>query len=268
MKKYSLLLLFIFNLTKIFAQNTLPEISIKNTNGKIVVSWLNDYKKNVTNIFVQRSFDSLRNFSTIGSVLIPQNLENGYLDNRAPYDRMYYRVSITFEGGTYEIGPSFKASPSQDELISIDITDTLHKIQTKGLITIETKQEEKKIISNPPIKTQEIKTQEIKTQEINVQEIKTQEIKINYPSNLIFINNQNIVQLNLIDSKIKNYKIKFYDELNNILLELNNLKEDTYYMDKFNFNHTGWIFFDIFLDEKLIEKNKILILSDVKRNNK
>jgi hypothetical protein len=189
MKKNSLLLLLLFILiiSKIFAQNTLPEISINNTNGKIVVSWLNDYKKNVTNIFVQRSFDSLRNFSTIGSVLIPQNLENGYLDNRAPYDRMYYRVSITFEGGTYEIGPSFKASPSQDELISIDITDTLHKIQTKGLITIETKQEEKKIISNPPIKTQEIKTQEI-----NVQEIKTQEIKINYPSNLIFINNQNI----------------------------------------------------------------------------
>ena len=252
MKKYSLLLLFIFIVSKVFTQNTLPEISIKNTNGKIVVSWLNDYKKNVTNIFVQRSFDSLRNFSTIGSVLIPQNLENGYLDNRAPYDRMYYRVSITFEGGTYEIGPSFKASPSQDELISIDITDTLHKIQTKGLITIETKQEEKKIISNPPIKTQEIKTQEI-----NVQEIKTQEIKINYPSNLIFINNQNIVQLNLIDSKIKNYKIKFYDELNNILLELNNLKEDTYFMDKFNFNHTGWIFFDILVDEKLIAKKHL-----------
>lgn len=248
MKKNNLLLLFILIVSKIFAQNTLPEISIKNTNGKIVVSWLNDYKKNVTNIFVQRSFDSLRNFSTIGSVLIPQNLENGYLDNRAPYDRMYYRVSITFGGGTYEIGPSFKASPQQEELISIDITDTLQKIETKDLISIIIIPDEAKTIINPPFTTQVINT--------------------TYPSNLIFINNQNIVQLNFFDSKNKNYKIKFYDEKNNFLLELNNLKEDTYYMDKFNFNHTGLIFFDIFLDEKLIEKNKIFIVSDVKRNNK
>ena len=258
MKKNSLLLLLILIVSKIYAQNTLPEISIKNTNGKIVVSWLNDYKKNVTNIFVQRSFDSLRNFSTIGSVLIPQNLENGYLDNRAPYDRMYYRVSITFEGGTYEIGPSCKASSAVDDFVLIDITDTVHKIQTKGLISIEKKQEEVKTIINPPIKTQEIKTQEIKTQEI----------KTTYPSNTVFINNQNVVQLNLLDSKNKNYKIKFYDEKNNFLMELNNLKEEIYYMDKFNFNHIGWIFFEIFLDDKLIEKNKILIFSDVKRNNK
>jgi len=248
MKKNSLLLLFIFIVSKIFAQNTLPEISINNTNGKIVVSWLNDYKKNVTNIFVQRSFDSLRNFSTIGSVLIPQNLENGYLDNRAPYDRMYYRVSITFEGGTYEIGPSFKSSPQQEEFIPIDITDTVHKIQTKGLFSTEINQV--LIKSNITIPTI------------------TQEIKVTYPSNMIFINNQNVVQLNLPDSKNKNYKIKFYDEKNNFLLELNNLKEEIYYMDKFNFNHTGWIFFDLFLDEKLIEKNKIFIVSDVKRNNK
>ena len=248
MKKNSLLLLLILIVSKIYAQNTLPEISIKNTNGKIVVSWLNDYKKIVTNIFVQRSYDSLRNFSTIGSVLIPQNLENGYLDNRAPYDRMYYRVSITFEGGTYEIGPSCKASSALDEFVSIDIIDTVHKILTKGLLLTEINQEVVKSNITIPIITQEI--------------------KVTYPSNMIFINNQNVVQLNLPDSKYKNYKIKFYDEKNNFLLELNNLKEETFYMDKFNFNHIGWTFFEIYLDENLIEKNKILIISDVKRNNK
>ena len=61
-----------------YAQNSLPEISIKGFQNKVIISWLNDYEKPVTDIFIQRSFDSLKNFTTIGSVLIPQNKENGF----------------------------------------------------------------------------------------------------------------------------------------------------------------------------------------------
>ena len=106
----SLLFSFLFLLFSFFnssyAQNTLPDITLINSNGKTIVSWLNDYKKPVTNILIQRSYDSLKNFSSIGSVLNPLNLENGYLDAAPPYDKMYYRINISFEGGGYIIGPS------------------------------------------------------------------------------------------------------------------------------------------------------------------
>ena len=58
------------------AQETLPAITVKNIGGQIVVSWVNNYKAPVANISIQRSFDSLKNYTTIGSVLNPMNIEN------------------------------------------------------------------------------------------------------------------------------------------------------------------------------------------------
>lgn len=83
------------------AQDPLPRLSVRNINGKVIVSWQNQYKKKATVINIQRSFDSLRNYSTIGSVLNPENTDNGYVDNKPPYKNMYYRVFVAFEGGTY-----------------------------------------------------------------------------------------------------------------------------------------------------------------------
>lgn len=83
------------------AQETLPGIAVKNYNGKIIISWKNDYKNVVTAINIQRSYDSLKNYTTIGSVLSPLNRENGYADTKPPYNKMYYRLFISFEGGSY-----------------------------------------------------------------------------------------------------------------------------------------------------------------------
>ena len=88
------------------AQDTLPNITIKNLNEQIIVSWKNNYKKPIANINIQRSYDSTKNFYTIGSVLNPQSAENGYADTKPPYKKMYYRVFVAFEGGSYTITPS------------------------------------------------------------------------------------------------------------------------------------------------------------------
>jgi hypothetical protein len=64
----------------------------------------------------------LKNFSTIGTVLNPLNLENGYPDLTPPYDRMFYRVTITFENGEYEIGRSARPNINPIELEELDIT--------------------------------------------------------------------------------------------------------------------------------------------------
>ncbi len=83
------------------AQDTLPKISARNIDGRIIISWRNNYARPITNINIQRSFDSGKNFTSIGSVLNPQNKENGFADARPPYTKMYYRVFVAFEGGSY-----------------------------------------------------------------------------------------------------------------------------------------------------------------------
>ena len=113
MKKISsLLFILICSSSLLKAQQILPGISVMNLNGKIIVSWKNEYKVPLTTINIQRSYDSLKNYTTIGSVLNPQNNENGYADANPPYNKMYYRVFIAFEGGSYIL--STPVRPTKD----------------------------------------------------------------------------------------------------------------------------------------------------------
>ena len=99
MKKPFLFLLVLFSCCISFAQKTLPGISVSNIGGKIIVSWKNEYSDSVVTLNIQRSYDSLQNYTTIGSVLNPTSIENGYTDQNPPYPKMYYRVFIAFVGG-------------------------------------------------------------------------------------------------------------------------------------------------------------------------
>ena len=80
--------------SSVTAQDTLPKFTVRNIgSNKIVVSWVNTFK-NIRQISIQRSFDSLRDFKTIMTVPDPTVPENGYLDTKAVSDRMFYRLYI------------------------------------------------------------------------------------------------------------------------------------------------------------------------------
>ena len=101
-RPFSITCFFVLSMiAKSFAQDTLPHISVKNISNKIIVSWKVTYGAKINTINIQRSADSLRNFTTIGSMLEPMNRENGFVDNKAPNPNMFYRVFVAFEGGRY-----------------------------------------------------------------------------------------------------------------------------------------------------------------------
>ena len=83
-----------------FAQDTLPNISVTQISNKVLISWTNPYTS-LTTINIQRSYDSLKNFTTIGSVLNVKAKSNGFVDSKEFKPPQYYRVFISFEGGTY-----------------------------------------------------------------------------------------------------------------------------------------------------------------------
>ncbi len=117
-KSLSIFLVFILVCSlKNQAQDTLPRITVKSISNKVIISWRTTYGAKITAINIQRSYDSLRNFTTIGSVLEPNNRENGFVDNRATTSNMFYRVFVSFYGGSYVFSKSYK--PSVDTLGSL-----------------------------------------------------------------------------------------------------------------------------------------------------
>lgn len=118
MYKFSILIfLFLFIQKQTFAQDTLPKITVTQLGKRVLISWNNPFS-NVANINVQRSYDSLKNFKTIGSVLNVAPGVNGFTDPKefVPGDQ-YYRLFISFNGGTYLFTHSHR--PGKDTLTNI-----------------------------------------------------------------------------------------------------------------------------------------------------
>ncbi|MBS1511440.1 MAG: hypothetical protein JST86_11405 [Bacteroidetes bacterium] len=261
-------ILFCLSAVTLRAQDTLPSITVKNLSGQIVVSWVNNYKMPVANISIQRSYDSLKNYTTIGSVLNPQNAENGYADVKPPYNKMYYRVFVSFEGGTYQFSKVArpykeytetiwqepgKPLPGGQAIAGGDFPDTAFNPLTKG---------RNKNAANPiydpkhPNPAIQPKT--------NLPQINTNTEIITYPSRRIFIAKDNNVVIVLPDAETKKYSVKFFEENETPLFEITKVREDYLILDKVNFVHAGWFYFEVFDNGKLIEKNKLFIPKDAK----
>ncbi len=234
---------------KLSAQNILPDITVNNINGQIVVSWINSYKTPVTTINIQRSFDSLKNYTTIGSVLNPQNIENGYADIKPPYNKMYYRVFVSFDGGTYIFS---KIERPVKEIMEITNTpDSNFPFLKRDYTAIQPK-------NDPKIKNYKIQPKN------QLPSINTKTEIITYPSSRIFTGKENNVILYLPEAGTKKYSVKFFEENDSPLFELTKIHEQFLIIEKVNFAHAGWFHFEVYENGKLIEKNKFYISKDGK----
>jgi hypothetical protein len=245
----------------VHAQKMLPEISVNNINDKIIISWMHNYRKKISDIFIQRSYDSLKNFTTIGTVLIPENQENGYPDNNPPYNRMYYRVSIIFEGGTYVTGPSTRPAknipvPIEDEKVEEKLEEQPQKEKIEPLKPVDSP---KITITKPII----IVTDTASV--VNPPKEKKPEV---LASKNVYSNKKNNLIIELPDATSKKYSIKFFEESGKFLFEINKMTEEYLILEKVNFKHSGWFNFELYDQGKLIEKNKIFVPKDPKISEK
>lgn len=105
-----------------YAQDTLPKITVTQLGKKVLISWINPFSY-ASSINIQRSGDSLKNFTTIGTVLNVKALSNGFVDPKEFIpSTQYYRLFISFEGGNYIFTESHR--PARDTLnITPDIID-------------------------------------------------------------------------------------------------------------------------------------------------
>lgn len=260
-----LIFVFCFSINNVFGQATLPDFTLKNTNGEISVLWLNQYPKQVNGISLQRSYDSTKNFTSIASIFNPQNTINGYTDKKTPYDQMYYRLFIGFDTGVYILTPSKK--PELNNVIdytqliieinsvyerNIQLYEERAKAQKSAAVLPAAKNPKKTIAKKNPVIPKE-----------SVEETVMKEV-ITYPSKRIFTDRDNNIIIKLPNTKANKYRIKFFAENYKPLFTVDNVAEDYFIIEKVNFNNSGWFLFEIFKNELLLEENKFFISKDDK----
>lgn len=257
--------------SSLFGQATLPDFTLKNTDGKISVFWLNNYGKPVKGISVQRSYDSTKNFFSIASILNPQNSVNGFTDSMPPYNKMYYRLFIGFDTGVYLLTPSKR--PEVNTVIDytklIQEINALYeknillqqekiKLQRELEIALAAKNKNKPAVKNVKPTDKNPAVTEVSDEIVNQ--------VITYPSKRIFTDKDNNVVTKLFNVKINKYVIRFLTEDYKLLFELKNLQDDYFVIEKVHFTHAGWYQFEIYKNDFLLEENKFYISNEEKKS--
>ena len=231
MKKFSLALSITMLLSCLAsAQDTLPRFSVENIgNKRIVVSWINPHSL-VKQINVQRSFDSTKNYTTILNVADPSTMENGFADATAPNTNMFYRLFVVLDKG------EFYFTAAKKPIIDSSRKPDLSKINTKKLIDS---------LNQPSI--------------YNGQSSKPVTF---IPSLYVFTLRDGFLHVRLPEAPAKKYTLKFYDDDENFLFELKDLKESKMTLEKSNFFHAGWFRFELYENNVLLEKHKFYLTRD------
>ena len=215
-------MLFVLGMAS-FAQDTLPKFTVKNLgndregNPSIVISWINRFDT-LTQISIQTSHDSLKNYRTLVSLTDPNAKQNGFADKRAPNDHMFYRLFIVKGNGEY-----FFSAVKRPYL---DTARTITPIET-----VVAKKSPDPVVKRPEFT----------------------------PSFYVYTNKDGYVYINLPDAEKKKYRIKFYEEDNNFLFEVKNIRHTGLTLDKTNFLHAGWFKFELYNEEDLVERHKFYL---------
>jgi hypothetical protein len=277
--------------SKSIAQDTLPNFSLSILKGsKAQISWTNPFS-NCIQLSVQKSYDSLRFFQTIFSTQSPELPQNGYVDNNyIPQVKTFYRVFYVLEDGKYFFTKS-RAQSSEKSIVKISIPDKTEDIKPNN-IPIDIKLIDKPTPDSFPRKRLFTIYKKDRQTLLNVLDeagfqkfrdsisLKTKDTLFALendviilkpfvpkplwkPSLNIYTNNKGVVTINLPEAgKNHRYKIVFYDESNTEIFRIKQLKQDKLVLEKSNFLHAGWFFFELFEDDNIIEKNKFYLDKD------
>ena len=227
MKKLVLsLLLLQVSAVALLAQDTLPKFSARNVgNNRIIIGWTNQFET-IKQISIQRSFDSLQGYRTILTVADPRATLNGYVDTKAPNDHMFYRIYIMLDKGVYLFSDAKKPVLDTMKMASaISVKPELNVLDSLGIPNFNSKPKRESFI----------------------------------PSIYVYTYRDGYVRVSLPDDADKKYNIKFFDEGDNFLFELKDVKQRTFKLDKSNFFHAGWFKFELYEDGMLLERHKFFL---------
>lgn len=259
-----------------YSQDTLPKFTIVERGDKVIISWTNPFQ-NLVQLNIQRSYDSLKFYSTIFSATSPGLPENGYTDTKKPANKVYYRIFYVLPGGSYTFTRTKRATGETDNA-SLESSDDIRDINNSNLLNV--------IPGDKRVVTIKIKNIILKKLSINafhnfrdsiLHLTKDTLFAFNdslvglspytgpqnfKPSSFIYVNKYGYINISLPSIPEKKYRIKFFEENGASLFEIKSIKESPLIIDKSNFVHAGWFLFELYEDNTLKEKNRLYLPKD------
>lgn len=268
----------------VMAQDTLPKFSVEDKGGgRIVVSWNNPYA-NLIQLAVQRSFDSLRKFSSVYSATSPELPLNGFSDKVPPGVHYYYRIFYVMQGGSYYFTNSKRPGMAKQEVKTYD--SRRDQLDEKMMARIETATLKPDSAKPEPIKPIFIQTRDgvisvmpaefisyrdsimtrtndtlvqVSADTIAVEPYSPPYLQRN--SQYVFTDRDGFIVVKLPDTG-KKYELVFLEENDTPVLEFKSPKQLQFTIDKTNFYHGGWYKFEIRENGRIKERNKVYLPTD------
>lgn len=224
-----ILFLFCFCLLRAYGQDTLPKFQVINSQGRIFVAFYNPYEF-AKQVNIERSHDSLRNYTTINALTEPHKGAYTFTDPKAPNDHMYYRIFIQLQGASYTF-----TTPQLPAVVVQPPPTVIAKKAEAVAATAEAETPTTPVVKKKPEWE---------------------------PSTHIFTDDYGNVRIDFPMNQGTKYMVRFYDDQHNFLFELPDIKERPLIIDKSNFLHAGWFNFELYENEVITERNKFLLSRD------
>jgi hypothetical protein len=215
----------------------LPDFSALIKTGKIQLDFISGFR-DVRFIGVQRSLDSVLNFSTVGLVNNPNDFRNSYQDIKPLPGSNYYRLFIQFNNGRYLYSKIIMAVPDS----TIDASKKLQLSDMKEAIAAA-KEAGVTVVNGNATTSTKVKEEKI----------------VWHPSNYIYTTADGNVNIKLPDAADKKYSVRFFEPDGSFLFEIREVKEPFLILEKAIFLHSGWFNFEIYQDGKSYEKWNLYI---------
>lgn len=212
---------------------TLPMMSIVTDNAKNILSWVSQYD-GVKSIAIQRSADSVRNFTTIGVLTNPKKGVQRFIDELPLAGKNHYRLSVNFAGDLEWFSNTYKVV-----IDSAVLANSLKGAIKSGTTNSIAPKNDSPSDPNEPAKPKEF---------------------YYTPSLRVYSNPYTgHINISLEDATSKKYSIRFFDPNKNEVLKISRIPKKQLILDKNNFNSRGTYQFQLFDGTELVETGYITI---------
>ena len=262
MKKIFLFAVIIFSVHILKAQQFVVNVATLG-NNKVKVEWLNPYGDSVVQINIQRSWDSAKNFRTVFAPLSPELPQNGYVDDNP--NGYYYRAFYVLADGKFfftkgkkvTTGQDFTNEASQQQIADTNFLVTIHDDDTtiSQLSYTAFKHFKDSIITNTRDTLYSLSDADVLLRYFN------NDIKWIASKNIFTAADGN-VQILLVDAATNNYRLKVLDENHKLLFNIPHITQPQLLLDKTDFMHSGWFYFELYQNDKIKERNKFYVPKD------
>lgn len=265
MKKIFLLTLISIFFIKLNAQQKPFLVNVSAVNNKVKVEWRNPYGDSIVQLNIQRSWDSVKDFRTIFVPLSPELPQNGYVDETAGYPGMYYRAFYVLADGSFFFTKAKKVSSGSD------FTNDISPEQTNNKNFLVTIHDDDSVIAQLTYdEYRHFKDSIINYTRDTLYSLTDADVLLRYfnnnvawaPSPHVYTTTDGYVQIFLSDALQNNYRLRVFDENHKQLFVIQHITQPQLLLDKTDFLHSGWFYFELYENDKLKERNKFYIPKD------